>query len=104
MREHGPAEGRAPHLLNISFEGVAGEPLVLALDQEGVAVSSGSACASLAAEPSHVLRAMGLPPEAVRGAVRFSLSPFSTEAEVDEAARIAARAVERLRKVPAGAR
>jgi cysteine desulfurase len=97
MREHGPRDARACHLLNVSFEGVEAEPLVLALDAEGVCVSSGSACASLAAEPSYVLRAMGLPPEAVKGAVRFGLSLLTTEAEIDEAASVVAGAVTRLR-------
>jgi cysteine desulfurase len=104
LREHGPSEGRTPHLLNVSFEGVDAEPLVLALDAEGVCVSSGSACASLAAEPSHVLRAMGLPSEALRGAVRFGLTALTTEAELERAAEIAVGAVARLRRSPAVAR
>ncbi len=101
LRVHGPEERRAPHLLNVSFDGVEGEALVLALDAEGVCVSSGSACASLAAEPSHVLRAMGLAPEEVRGALRFSVSALSRDEEVDAAAAAAARALARLRKLPA---
>lgn len=104
MREHGPRTDRAPHLLNVSFEGVEAEPLVLALDAEGLCVSSGSACASLAAEPSRVLRAMGLPPEAVKGAVRFGLSRLTTEEEVDAAAGLVPRVVARLRGAPAVSR
>lgn len=94
---NGPAE-RAPHLVNVSFEGVDGEAAVLALDTEGVCVSSGSACASGGTEPSHVLLAMGLSKARAKGGLRFSLSPFTTEAEIDAAVRAAGRVVERLRK------
>jgi cysteine desulfurase len=104
IRVMGDPDSRAPHILSVSFEPLEGETMVAALDGEGVCVSTGSACASLSAEPSPVLRAMGLPPEAVRGAVRFSLSALTTEGEVDGALRTVARVVERLRRVSPVAR
>lgn len=94
---NGPAE-RAPHIVNVSFEGVDGETAVLALDAEGLCVSSGSACASGGTEPSHVLLAMGLPKARAKGGLRYSLSPFTTRDEVDGAVEITRRVVERLRK------
>ncbi len=104
VQVHGSADRRAPHILNASFGGVGAEALILALDAEGVGVSAGSACASLSLEPSHVLRAMGVPPEAARGAVRFSLSALTTAEEVEAAIAIALRVVARLRKIPAVSR
>ncbi len=94
---HGPARDRAPHLLNVAFGGADGEAMVLALDAAGVCVSTGSACASLSALPSHVLKAMGVPPEVSKASLRFSVSSLTTEAEVDEAGRIVARVLDRLR-------
>ncbi len=93
---NGPAV-RAPHLVNVAFEGVDGEAAVLALDAEGVCVSSGSACASGGTEPSHVLLAMGQSKARAKSGIRFSLSPYTTEAEVDGAVQAARRVVERLR-------
>ena len=95
---NGPSAGRAPHIVNVSFEGVDGEAAVLALDAEGVCVSSGSACASGGTEPSHVLLAMGLPRSRAKAGLRFSLSPLTTESEIDGAVQAARRVVERLRK------
>lgn len=95
---NGPPGPRAPHLLNVSFEGIDGEAAVLALDAEGVCVSSGSACASGGTEPSHVLLALGLPRARAKGGIRFSLGPSTTDAEIDAALAAARRAVERLRK------
>ena len=81
---HGATAGpRLPNTLNIRIPGCAGESLLVLLDLAGVAVSLGSACAAGAAEPSHVLRAMGLGDEAARSAVRLSLGPATTEAEID---------------------
>ena len=80
---NGQGPDRVPNTTNISFDGVEGESLVIALDLEGVAVSTGSACASGTLEPSHVLRAMGLPASRVQSAVRFSLGPDNTPEEVE---------------------
>jgi cysteine desulfurase len=88
---------RVPNTVNVSFERTEAESLLLALDLEGLAVSTGAACAAGAMEPSHVLRAMGLSLERVQGSVRFSLGRENTEAEVDRAADLVAAAVERQR-------
>jgi cysteine desulfurase len=73
----------APHLVSLTLPGVVGEDVVAALDLEGVAASTGAACAAGAAEPSHVLRALGYPPAAARGSLRLSLGWASTTADVD---------------------
>ncbi len=91
----------APHIVNIAFpprngEPVDGEMLLLNLDLEGVCVSSGSACTSGAVEPSHVLRALGLPRETAGAAVRFSMGWKNTEAEIDRAVEILAAVMERM--------
>lgn len=75
--------GRVPNTCNIGFEYVEGELILLHLSDIGVCASSGSACTSGSLEPSHVLRAMGIPFTALHGSIRFSLSRFTTEAEVD---------------------
>jgi cysteine desulfurase len=82
-RLNGHAAARLPNTLNISFPFVEAEALLLELDLRGVAVSSGSACTSGTGEPSHVLLAMGIPPEICRGALRFSLGRDNTAADVD---------------------
>jgi len=83
--------------LNAAFPGVEGDALRIALDLDGVCVSGAAACASGAVKPSHVLTAIGRSAEEARGAVRFSLGPETTEAEVDEAARVTLRHMARLR-------
>src|SRR6266849_1814553 len=84
LRARGPAEGpRLPNTLNVSFPGCAGESLLVLLDLAGVAVSLGSACAAGAAEPSHVLLAMGRDREAARSGVRMSVGPGTTAADID---------------------
>ncbi|MGE5813958.1 MAG: cysteine desulfurase family protein [Acidobacteriota bacterium] len=88
---------RVPNTTNISFEGVEAESLLIALDLEGFAVSTGSACSSGALEPSHVLRAMGLPSHRTQNSIRFSLGLGNTETEVDSLVAILPRVVERLR-------
>jgi cysteine desulfurase len=94
-----PADARAPHILNVAFDGVDGEAAILALDAAGVCISSGSACASGSTKPSHVLTAMGLPPDVVKSSVRFSLSMMTTDEDIDGALRIVPGVVERLRKI-----
>ena len=97
-RRNGPALGRrVPGTLNVSFDGVRGDLLLMALDSEGIEVSAGSACASGAPLPSRALLAMGLPEERARGAVRFSAGALTTEEEIRSAAEAAGRAVARLR-------
>jgi cysteine desulfurase len=90
---------RLPNISNLSFDGMEGEAAVIALDLEGVAVSTGSACSSGALEPSHVLMAMGLRPEVVQSSLRFSLCYFNTEEEIDQAIRLLENVVQRLRRL-----
>jgi cysteine desulfurase len=90
---------RVPNTTNISFDGVEAEALLIALDLEGIAVSTGSACSSGTLEPSHVLRAMGLPPHRVQSALRFSLGAGTTAAEIDRVLEVAPRLVDRLRRL-----
>jgi cysteine desulfurase len=85
VRVNGDAEHRLPNISNLSFEGVDGESLLIALDLKGIAVSTGSACASGSLEPSHVLQAMGLTRKRVRGSLRFSLSAYTAREEIDYA-------------------
>jgi cysteine desulfurase len=92
-------EPRLPNISNVSFDGMEGEAAVIALDLEGVAVSTGSACSSGALEPSHVLTAMGLRPEVVQSSLRFSLSHYNTEEEIDRTVNILETVVQRLRRL-----
>lgn len=94
---NGHARQRIGNTINFSFEGCEEEGLLLGLDLEGVAVSSGSACAVGSLEPSHVLKAMGLPHELARSAVRFSFGKSSTAEDVDYILKALKRVVERLR-------
>jgi cysteine desulfurase len=80
---NGDTENRLPNTSNISFEFIEGEAILLMLDKFGICASSGSACTSGSLEPSHVLRAMGVPFTAAHGSIRFSLSRYNTEEEVD---------------------
>ena len=80
---NGDTESRLPNTSNISFEFIEGESILLMLDRFGICASSGSACTSGSLEPSHVLRAMGVPFTAAHGSIRFSLSRYNTEDEVN---------------------
>jgi cysteine desulfurase len=88
-----------PNTSNISFEGIEAESLLIALDLEGIAVSTGSACSSGSLEPSHVLRAMGLPHARARNSLRFSLGRATTETEIDTVIEKLPALVERLRRL-----
>lgn len=88
---------RLPHLSNISFRYIEGEGLLINLDLQGVAVSTGSACSSGTLEPSPVIRALGVDDEIARGSIRFSFGKDNTEADVDYVVKVLAQAVERLR-------
>ena len=94
---NGTVAHRLPMVSNLSFERLEGEAAVIALDLEGLAASTGSACSSGSLEPSHVLTAMGLRPEAVQGSLRFSFCWHTGETEALEALEILVRVVERLR-------
>jgi cysteine desulfurase len=99
---NGARDRRVPNTSNISFDGIEAESLLIALDLEGVAVSTGSACSSGTLEPSHVLKAMGFPLHRTQNALRFSLGASNTEEQIDHVINILPPIVERLRKVTAG--
>src|SRR5439155_27328413 len=90
---------RVPNTTNIGFDRVEAESLLIALDLEGIAVSTGSACSSGTLEPSHVLKAMGLPAHRTQTSLRFSLGLFSTKEEVDRVVAVLPGLVERLRSL-----
>lgn len=94
---NGASAPRVPNTTNIHFDYIEGEALVIALDLKGLAVSTGAACSSGAIEPSHVLTAMGLPPEIARASLRFSLGKQNTADEVEFALALLPKAVAHLR-------
>ncbi len=96
---NGARSPRVPNTTNISFDGVEAESLLIALDLEGIAVSTGSACSSGTLEPSHVLKAMGYPPHRTQNSLRFSLGLFSTAEEVDRVVEALPRLVTKLRRL-----
>ena len=96
---NGNPEKRLPHLSNISFRFIEGEGLLINLDMQGVAVSTGSACSSGSLEPSPVIRALGRNDELARGAIRFSFGKDNTEEEVEYVLEILPKAVESLRRL-----
>jgi cysteine desulfurase len=98
-RVNGGAAPRTPNTTNITFPGIEGEALVIALDLKGLACSTGAACSSGAVEPSHVLTAIGLPAEDARASLRFSLGRHTIEAEVDFGLKVIPAAVEQLREL-----
>jgi cysteine desulfurase len=90
---------RTPNTTNLVFPGVEGEALLIALDLKGLACSTGAACSSGAVEPSHVLTAIGLPPEEARASLRFSLGRHTTSADIDFALNVVPAAVAQLREL-----
>ncbi len=94
---NGSREKRLPGNVNFCFEGVSGESLLLLLDSRGICASSGSACASGALEPSHVLLSLGLAPEIAQGSLRISLDISNTEEEIDYMLEVIPQVVEQLR-------
>jgi cysteine desulfurase len=96
---NGQGAPRVPNTTNIHFDYIEGEALVIALDLKGLAVSTGAACSSGAIEPSHVLTAMGLPPEQARASLRFSLGKQNTPEEVGFALGLVPETVARLREL-----
>jgi len=98
-RLNGDKHNRLPNTANISFEYIEGEAILLMLDKFGICASSGSACTSGSLEPSHVLRAMGVPFTAAHGSIRFSLSRYNTEEEVDYTIEKLPSIVNRLREL-----
>jgi cysteine desulfurase len=96
---NGSTENRLPNTTNISFEFIEGEAILLMLDKFGICASSGSACTSGSLEPSHVLRAMGVPFTAAHGSIRFSLSRYNTEEEINYAIEKIPPIISRLREL-----
>jgi len=95
----GDPENRLPNTANVAFEYIEGEGILLLLNRDGIAASSGSACTSGSLEPSHVLRAMNIPYTAAHGAIRFSLSRDSTDDEVDHVLAVTPAIVDKLRGI-----
>jgi cysteine desulfurase len=102
VQVNGDVERRVPNISNLTFQGLDGESLLIALDLKGIAVSTGSACASGSLEPSHVLTALGLSREEVRGSLRLSLSAYTTREEIDYSVAALEETVARLRQMQPG--
>ena len=98
-RLNGVTEHHLPHIMNLTFDGIEGEALLLSLDLKGIAASSGSACTSGSVESSHVLAALGLPPERAQSSIRFSLGRGNTQEDMDYVAEVLPEIVERLRSI-----
>ncbi|MBI4823649.1 MAG: cysteine desulfurase NifS [Nitrospirae bacterium] len=98
-RINGDKERRLANTTNISFDYVSGEAILVKLNEHGICVSTGSACASGSGEPSHVLKAMSVPPEAIHGSIRFSLGRYNKEAEIDKVVKILPAIVNELREI-----
>jgi cysteine desulfurase len=96
---NGAREPRVPNTTNVSFDRVEAESLLIALDLEGIAVSTGSACSSGTLEPSHVLKAMGFNAHRAQNSIRFSLGASSTDAEIDRVIAVLPKMVEKLRSL-----
>jgi cysteine desulfurase len=96
---NGPREIRLPNNINFSFAYIEGESILLNLDLEGIAVSTGSACSSASLEPSHVLSAIGLPVELAHSAVRFTLGHYTTKEDLDYTLEVLEKTVKRLRDI-----
>lgn len=96
---NGDRDNRLPGILNMCFEGIEGESLLLLLDDKGICASSGSACTSGSLDPSHVLLALGLPHEVAHGSLRISLSEDNTEADADYIVKSVKEVVEYLRNM-----
>lgn len=95
----GDPDNRLPNTCNIAFEYIEGEAILMLLNKAGIAASSGSACASGSLEPSHVMRAMGIPYTAAHGTIRFSLSRYNTQTEIDRVIEAVPPIVAQLRKL-----
>lgn len=96
---NGSMEKRHPGNLNLAFNYIEGEGILLLLDKEGIQVSTGSACNSQSLTPSHVLSAIGVPVERIHGSIRFSFGDFTTKEDVDQAVEVLDKAVGKLRKI-----
>jgi len=98
-RVNGTRENRLPNTTNIGFEFIEGEAILLMLDEKNIAASSGSACTSGSLSPSHVLQAMGIPFTFIQGSIRFSLSRYNDEEDVDQIIENLPKVIDRLREI-----
>jgi len=96
---NGPKKHRLPNNANISFRGVEGESLLIMLDREGIAASTGSACSSSSLEPSHVLTAMGILPETAHASIRLTLGKDTTKDDIDRTLKVLVEKVKKLRDI-----
>ncbi len=96
---NGNRDRRVPNTTNIGFEYIEGEAILLYMDEQGIAASSGSACSSGSLEPSHVLRAMGVPFTSAHGSIRFSLSRYTRPDEIDHVLSVMPGVVNRLLEI-----
>lgn len=99
VRINGSLENGLPNTLNVGFDYIEGEGIVLMLDQHGIAVSTGSACSSGDLEPSHVITALGVPPDKAQGSIRFSLGKDNTEHDIDRVLEVLPGIIKRLREM-----
>ena len=98
-RLNGDPENRLSNNCSFTFAGINGEALLLRLDLAGIACSSGSACTTGSLEPSHVMRAMGVPYTAAHGAIRFSFSRYNTQEDVDTVVEVLPGIIEKIRAI-----
>jgi len=98
-RLNGSIFQRLPNNINISFDGAEGEAIVVALDQRGIAASTGSACSSGSLEPSHVLMSLGLPEEVAHGSLRLTLGRYTTAQDIEKVIRVLPGVIQKLRKI-----
>jgi len=101
---NGDADSRIPTVTNVSFSGVEGEGLLINLDMQGIAVSTGAACSSGTLEPSPIIRALGADDARARGAIRFSFGRFNTVEDVERVLDVLPKAVETLRSLAPASR
>ena len=99
---NGSGKEGAPHIVNCRVSGVEGESLVVLMSDEGVGVSTGSACSSGDLKPSHVLMAIGLKPEEAHGSIRFSFSEKISKKDVDYALESFSRVIKKLKRIRKG--
>jgi len=99
VRVNGDRDHRLPNTCNVSFEYIEGEAILLSLDELGICASSGSACTSGSLEPSHVMRAMGVPFTAAHGSIRFSVSRYNTEDDINHVLEHLPKIISRLREI-----
>src|SRR3954471_194535 len=96
---NGRTDARLPNTSNIGFARLEAEAILLLLSEQNIAASAGAACSSGSLEPSHVLRAMGIDPKIAHGAIRFSLSQYTTDEEIDHTLEVLPKVITKLRNV-----